>query len=333
VEAADANIEAARENLRDVLVTLTAEIAINYIDARAYQTKLAVAESNIASQEDTYDLIRARYHVGLANELALQQALYNLESTRSKMPLLRVGLAGAKNRLAVLTGKPPGSVDALFDEPLPIPNLPPTVAVGIPAETLKRRPDIRKAERELAYQTALVGVATADLYPKLKLAGTFGLESVDSSDLLTSASRFWKYGPGVSWNVWDGGALAGNIEIQSALQEQALLSYESTTLDALEEVENALVSYAQEQIRRDRLAEAVSSAQLAETVAQSQYKAGLTDFSNVLDAQRSLFSFQEQLAESDGQAASNLVRLYKALGGGWEFGSPVGAEKEMNRNP
>jgi outer membrane protein TolC len=136
--------------------------------------------------------------------------------------------------------------------------------------------------------------------------------------LLTSDSRFWKYGPSVSWNIFDAGAIGNNIEIQSALQEQALIAYQSTTLNALEEVENALVAYAQEQIRRQRLFEAVTSAQRAESVAQEQYKSGLVDFSNVLDAQRSLFSFEEQLAESDGQTAANLVRLYKALGGGWE---------------
>jgi NodT family efflux transporter outer membrane factor (OMF) lipoprotein len=332
VEAADTGIAASRENLRDVLVTLTAEIAVNYIDARAYQAKLAVAQANINSQQDTYELVQARYHAGLADELALQQARYNLESTRSKVPLLEVGLAGVKNRLAVLAGDAPGSVDAIFDEPRPIPVTPAAVAVGIPAETIKRRPDIRKTERELAYQTALVGVATADLYPKLRLAGTFGLASTDSGELLSSTSRFWNYGPGVSWNIFDAGAVIGNIEVQSALQEQALIAYESATLNALEEVENALVAYAQEQIRRDRLVEAAASAQQAETVAQAQYTAGLTDFSNVLDAQRSLFSFEEQLAESEGQVTSGLVRLYKALGGGWDSGQAFESEQQKDKD-
>ena len=318
VEAADASLQASRENLRNVLVSLTAEIALNYIETRTFQTQLAIAIANIDAQQETYDLINFRYQAGLSDELALQQARYNLESTRSKVPLLRKGLAGTENRLAVLIGKPPGSVDVLLYEVQPIPVTPASVAVGIPVETIQHRPDIRKAERELAYQTARVGVAMADLYPKLKLAGTFGLESMESGNLLTSDSRFWKYGPSVSWNIFDAGAIGNNIEIQSALQEQALIAYQSTTLNALEEVENALVAYAQEQIRRQRLFEAVTSAQRAESVAQEQYKSGLVDFSNVLDAQRSLFSFEEQLAESDGQTAANLVRLYKALGGGWE---------------
>lgn len=322
VEAADANLLAGHEDLQDVLVTLTAEVGLNYVEARTFQRRLDVANANLKAQEETYDLIKFRYEAGLSDELDLQQARYNLESTSARIPNLRTGWAEAKNRLAVLTGKAPGGVDAILCEPYPIPVTPPSVAVGIPAETLKRRPDIRKAESELATQTALVGVAMADLYPRLRLSGTIGLESMLSSDFFKSSSRSWNFGPGVSWNVFDAGAIRSNIEIQSALQEQSLIAYEKTILNALEEVENALNAYAGEQLRRERLLDAVDAAQKAETLARDRYKAGLVNFTTVLDAQRSLLSFQEQLAISDGAVTSNLVRLYKALGGGWESVAP-----------
>ena len=323
VEAADANLEASYENLQNVLVTLAAEVGLNYVEARIFQRRLAVANDNLRVQEETYDLIRFRYQAGLSDELALQQARYNFESTRAKIPNLRTGVAEAKNRLAVLTGKAPGGVDAILAEARPIPVTPPTVAVGIPAETLKRRPDIRKAEKELAAQTALVGVATADLYPRLRLSGTIGLEAMESADFFKSASRFWSFGPGVSWNVFDAGSIRGSIEIQSALQEQSLIAYEQTVLNALTEAENALIAFANEQLRRERLIDAVEAAQKAETLAGDKYRAGLVDFTTVLDAQRSLFSFQEQLAVSEGAVTSDLVQLYKALGGGWESAAPV----------
>jgi NodT family efflux transporter outer membrane factor (OMF) lipoprotein len=335
VEAADANLQASHEDLRDVLVSLTAETGLNYVEARTFQRRLAVANANLVAQEETYNLIQFRYQAGLSDELALQQARYNYESTRSQIPNLRTGVAEAENRLAVLTGKVPGGVDEILSQPHPIPVTPPTVAVGIPAETVTRRPDIRKAESELAAQTALVGVATADLYPKLRLSGTIGLEAMKSADFFQSASRFWSYGPGVSWNVFDAGAIRGNIEVQSAMQEQSLITYEKTVLNAMEEVENALTAYAEEQLRRDRLQDTVDAAQRAETLARDKYRAGLMDFTTVLVAQRSLYSFQEQLAISDGAVTSNLVQLYKALGGGWESAAPstnaVANEKDLTR--
>ena len=317
VEAADADLAASREDLRDVLVTLTSEVALNYLDTRTFQSRLHVAEVNLAIQQQTYDLIEARYQAGLSDELALQQARYNLESTRAQIPALRSSLEEAKNRLAVLTGRPPGAVHELLAERKPIPVIPPTVAVGVPAETLRQRPDIRRAERNLAAQTARIGVATADLYPKLRLTGSIGLESLKSADLFKSASETWNIGPSASWNIFDAGAIRQNIEVQSAIQEQFLLAYEAALLTALEEVENALTAYAEEQLRRQRLLAAVEAARQAAVLAGYEYNAGLVDFNTVLDAQRSLLSFEDQLSQSDGTVTANLVRLYKALGGGW----------------
>jgi len=319
VEAAEADIAASRENLRDVLVSLTAEVALNYLDVRTTQKRLAVTEQNLAIQQQAFDLSELRFQAGLSNELALQQARYNLENTRAQVPALRSGLEEAKNRLAVLTGRIPGGVHELLAETRAIPVIPPMVAVGVPAETLRQRPDIRLAERNLAAQTARIGVATADLYPRFRLAGSIGLESLKASELLKSASAAWSMSPGVSWNIFDAEAIRRNIEVQSAIQEQYLLAYEATILGALEEVENALAAYAEEQLRRERLVAAVDAARQAETLASQEYFAGLVDFTTVLDAQRSLLAFEEQLAGSDGTVIANLIRLYKALGGGWSL--------------
>ena len=316
VEAAEGDLQASEEDLRNVLVSLLSEVALNYIDVRVYQDRLAVADINLRSQSETHQLTQWRYEAGLSDELAVQQARYNLENTRSQIPLLRTGLVAALNRIAVLLGEQPGEVHAELEHQEPVPVPPPKVAVGVPADLLRRRPDVRQAERQLAAQTARIGVATADLYPKFTLSGSIGLETLSmtnpSSGILTLVG-----GPTIDWAIFKGGAIRQNIEVQSALQEQALIKYETVILTALEEAENALVDYAEVQKRRHSLSEAAQAAQQAAELAQQKYEGGLTDFTNVLDAQRSLLSFQEQLAASNGNVTANLVRLYKALGGGW----------------
>ena len=317
VEAAEADLRASQEDLRNVLVSLLAEVALNYIEVRTYQARIAVAEANLDAQSETYQLTLWRYQAGLSDELAVQQARYNLENTRSQIPPLRTGLEEAKNRLAVLLGEEPGKVHGEVEKREPIPVTPLEVAVGVPADVLRRRPDVRRAERELAAQTARIGVATADLYPKLTLSGSIGLEALSLTNLSSSSSWNLSGGPRITWAIFKAGAIRQNIEVQSALQEQALIKYEAAILSALEEVENALVAYVEEQRRRQSLSEATQAAQKAVELAQQKYQTGLTDFSNVLDAERSLLSFQDQLAQSDGTVTCNLVRLYKAIGGGW----------------
>jgi len=226
------------------------------------------------------------------------------------------------NRIAVLLGEQPGKLHAELEKREPIPVTPLNVAVGVPADLLRRRPDVRQAERQLAAQTARIGVATADLYPKFTLSGSIGLEALSLSNLSSSGSWALSGGPRITWAIFKAGAIRQNMEVQSALQEQYLIAYEAAMLSALEEVENALVAYAEEQLRRQSLSEAIQAAQKAAELAQHKYQAGLTDFSNVLDAERSLLSFQDQLAQSDGTVTSNLVRLYKALGGGWTSMAP-----------
>ncbi len=321
VEAAQANLQANEEDLRDVLVSLLGEVALNYIELRTFQARLAAVMESIDTQNETYQLTQWRYQAGLGDELAVQQARYTLESTSAQIPNLHTNLEGSMNRIAVLLGEQPGKVhdELKKNEPIPVPSS--NTTVGVPAEMLRRRPDVRRAERELAAQTARVGVATADLYPKFSLSGSIGIEARSFDKLASNASSsddwFLSGGPRISWPIFTGGAIRQNIKVQSALQEQALIQYESTILVAMEDVENTLVSYANEQTRMANLREATKAAQTAAELAQIKYQSGLTDFSDVLDAQRSLLLFQEQLAQSEGNLSSNLIRLYKALGGGW----------------
>lgn len=317
VEAAEATLHASQEDWRDVLVSLLAEVALNYVDVRTYQARLAVAETNLKSQDETCQLNSWRYQAGLSDELAVQQSRYNLESTRSQIPTLHTGLEEAMNRIAVLLGEQPGKVHEEIKKRAPIPVTPLKIAVGVPADILRRRPDVRKAERHLAAQTAKIGVATADLYPKFKLTGSIGLEALSLNNLFSAGSQTYSFGPNITWSLFTGGAIRQNIEVQSALQEQYLIAYEAVVFNALEEVENALMAYAEEQYRRQSLIDAAEAAKRAADLAQDKYQGGLTDFSDVLEAQRSLLSFQDQLNQSEGKVTSNLIRLYKALGGGW----------------
>lgn len=327
IEASQADLEASHENLHDVLVSLLAEVAINYIDVRTLQSRLSVAERNMESQNETYQLTLWRYQAGLTDELSVQQARYNLENTHSQIPPFRTGIEEAMNRIAVLTGEQPGKVHEELKKQSPIPVVPQEIAVGVPADVLRNRPDVRRSERELAAQTARVGIATAELYPKLTLSGSIGIETLKMNNSPTSQTWSLSGGPGITWAIFKAGAIRQNIEVQSALQEQYLVAYEAAVLGALEEVENAFVAYAEEQNKRDNLQEAALAAKKAAELARQKYEAGLTDFNNVLEAQRSLFNFQDQLAQSNGAVVSNLVRLYKALGGGW---TPM-ASNEINR--
>jgi NodT family efflux transporter outer membrane factor (OMF) lipoprotein len=323
VEAADAALEASSEGLHAVMVSLLAEVGLNYVELRSLQTRLAIAEANQNAQKETYEITQARYGSGLTSELDVEQAKYSLQETRSQIPPLTIGIQQAENRLAVLLGQKPGTLKSELIEPAPVPVTPIEVAVGVPAEALRRRPDVRKAERLLAAQTARVGVATAELYPRFSLMGTIGLEALSFEDVFSSGSRKYGIGPSFHWNIFDSGRIRQNIEVQSALQEQALLSYESSVLGALADVENALVAYANEQMRRQSLVEGAQAAQRAVTLSQNQYTSGLIDFQNVLNAQRALFSLQSQQAQSDAAVTSNLISLYKALGGGWTSLDPA----------
>jgi NodT family efflux transporter outer membrane factor (OMF) lipoprotein len=300
-----------------VLVSLAGEVALNYTDLRSYQAKLAIAEANRDAQAETYQIAVWRHEAGLATQLDLEQAKMSLEQTRAQIPSLEAGLAAATNRLSVLVGRHPGALDTELAETKPIPTAKLTIAVGIPADALRSRPDVQKAERQLAAQTARIGVATADLYPKLSLTGSIGLEALSPGKVFSAGNESYGLSLPISWNIFDAGRVRQNIKVQNALQEQALANYEAKILSALEEVENALIAYAKEQTRLQSLAAAEQAAQQAFELAKTRYTSGLTDFQVVLDSQRSLLTVQELRAISEAQVAADLIRLYKAVGGGW----------------
>jgi NodT family efflux transporter outer membrane factor (OMF) lipoprotein len=284
---------------------------------RSYQELLAITESNVLTRTETYDITRWRREAGLTTQLDEDQARQSLEQARAQVPALRTSLEQAKYRLDVLLGQPPGALKDLLAEPKPVPDTPAEVAVGMPADLLRRRPDVRTAERQLAAQTAQIGVAKAQLYPGFTLAGTLGLESLEYANLYSASARAAQGLAKAAWTIFDGGSIRQNIRLQTAKQEEALSFYESTVLTALKDVESALVAYANEQTRRDSLVAAVKAAQSAFELARFQYNSGLISFQTVLDTQQSLLSAQDQLAVSHAKVTSNLIGLYKALGGGW----------------
>lgn len=318
VEAADANIEASVEDRRATLVTLLGDVAKNYIDLRGFQRRLAVARANLKSQQEILGLTKVRFQAGLASDLDVAQAEAQVATTTAQIPTLEGSLKQAAHRLGVLLGLEPGALWGELSNEAAIPSLPSEVLVGLPSELLRRRPDIRRAERQLAAATAQIGAAMADLFPKFSLTGAVGVQSISASDWLTRGSRFWSVGPTITWSIFDAGKIRANIEVRNAQQEQALTQYEKTILTALEEVENSLVNYSREQARHQYLAESVAANRRAVEMANELYIRGLQDFLNVLDTQRSLFTSENDLAQSEATMASNLVALYKALGGGWE---------------
>jgi NodT family efflux transporter outer membrane factor (OMF) lipoprotein len=317
VEAADAAVEASIEDYRDVLVGLFAEVAVNYITVREQQERLRLANANVTGQENTLELTRDRFDAGLVSGLDVAQAESNLANTRSLIPVLETALELSLNRLAVLLGTTPGALDQELGEPQPIPSQPAEITAGLPADLLRQRPDIRSAERRLAAQTARIGVATADLYPQFSLSGFLGLQATDAGDLFSSDSVNWSIGLPIRWRLFSGGAVRSQIAAEEARTEQLLVTYERAVLVGLEEVENALVGYSNEVERRDRLAESVDATERSLDLVLTQYRAGLTDFQNVLDTQRTLLLRQDDLAASEGEVIKSLVALYRALGGGW----------------
>jgi len=322
IDSTTSDFQAATEGQRDVLVTVLAEVALNYVDLRTLQHRRSIAQGTLNAQKDYLEIIKAKEQEGAITQFDVDQAQSNVEKIQSQIPAFDQQINQAQNRLAMLLGLPPGAIDDELDQKkyLPVPSV--RVAVGVPAQVLRRRPDVRKAERKLAAETYRVGVAQAELYPKFTLSGTIGLESLSPSSLFNADSMTFGLGPGVKWNLFAGGRIRQEIEVQNAVQEQALIQYERTILTALEDVENAITAYAQEQLRHHSLKAASQSASRAAKLAASRYEAGDTDYLNVLDAQRTLLGTEEQQAISEGQIASNLIRLYKSLGGGWTPEAP-----------
>jgi NodT family efflux transporter outer membrane factor (OMF) lipoprotein len=317
LEAARADLgmtEAAEQAIR---ISIVAEVGRNYLEVRGRQKQLGVARANLRSQESTLALTVDRRRAGLSSDLDVARAEAQTAETRSQIPLMEESLQRAIHRVGVLMGQSPTELAGLLGEVRPLPVVSPGIPVGLPSDLLRRRPDVLMAERELAAATARIGVATAELFPKFYLTGAAGLQSVDASDFFTGGSRFWALGPSFRWPVFSAGRIRSQIQAQNARQQQAALRYEQVVLTSLEEAENALVGYGQEQRRLEALVAAEASSRRAVNLAQERYRGGLVDFLNVLEAERSLYRLQEQQVASELQLQQKIVRLYRALGGGW----------------
>ncbi len=318
VESAGAEIGAAEYDETNVLISVMAEVARNYISARAYQQRLVIAQENIQIEKDVLDLTSNLYQSGLGNDLDTEQAQASLSTTEALVPTLQTGFDQSVYELSVLLGQPPealvGKMMAIKDIPL----TPPMVPVGLPSDLLLRRPDVQKAERELASATAQIGVAKADLYPKFSLTGLAGFQSTSAGNWFDYVNRYWQAGPTVQWEIFQAGSIVANIHVQNAKQEEALNQYQQTVLEALKDAENALTAYAREQVRRESLKQSVEANQQAFDLATQLYKTGLADFLRVLYSETALRASEDELVQSDQAVSENLVQLYKALGGGWE---------------
>src|SRR5438309_3271980 len=325
VEAADASVEAAEDDRNAVVVSLLGEVGLEYVTYRSLQQRVALATQNVTAQQGTLDLTRRLFNAGLAPEIDVQRAAAQVATTASTIPLLDQQAAQAMHVLSVLLGQPPMTLQQELTAVGPIPKPPAQVAVGLPSELLLRRPDVARSERQLAAQTAEIGVATRDLFPRFFISGAASLQSVRSSDFFDWQSRLLSIAPSVSWQIFSGGRIRGNIALQTATQHEFLAAYEAAVLQAFQDVEDALVAFSHEQATRDQLEDAVRANGRAAELARNLYAQGLTDFLTVLVAEESLFTSQDSLAQTQRDVALELVALYKAVGGGWEAASGSGS--------
>ncbi len=316
-EAATAAADAAEEELHEVLLTLLFEVARNYIDALGFAQRATVARQTIVSLEATVRLTQARYEGGLASGLDVAQAQAELASTRAELALHEAAFRQAVHQLSVLLGRFPDEALAQTFERTPLPAPPPEIPLGLPSDLLRRRPDIRRHERELAAATARIGAAEADFFPRFSLTGSFGSESTDVRHGLDRRSLLWSVGPAVSWPILEFGRLSAKVEEQEALEAEALAGYRRVVLQAVREVEDALVAFGSERTRHEQLTAAVGANQRAVELATLQYQEGVSDFLDVLDSQRSLRLAEDQLVQSRTALALHAIGVFKTLGGGW----------------
>ncbi len=319
IEAADANLAANMLNYDAVLVTLTGDVALTYATIRTLEQRLAYVRENVKLQEQGLELTETRFEFGAVSELDVQQSRGLLESTRALMPFLQAQISRARNTLSLLLGMPPSELQDILGGPGAIPGAPTQAAVGIPADLIRRRPDVRAAEMAAAAQSAAIGLATADLYPQFVLAGSIGLSGENFSDQFESGSGSGFLSPLVNWNVFNYGRIRNNVRVQDARFQQLVTVYENVILNAAREVEDGLVGFlrAQEEVRH--LEQAVLASQKSVALSLFQYEGGLIDYQRVLNSQASLLGQQDSLADARGRVLSSLVSTYRALGGGWQL--------------
>jgi NodT family efflux transporter outer membrane factor (OMF) lipoprotein len=322
VESSSASSEAAQEAQRAALLSSLAEVARDYVQLRGAQAQLRIAHDNANTARQSLNLTQQRAAGGVTTDLDVANASAQLRTNLAEIPRLEQQEAQLINALSLLLGQPPNALREELATAKPVPPVPPRVPVGLPSELARRRPDIRQAEAQLHAATAEIGVAHANFYPSLNLTGSFGLQSLQFSNLFNLNARQYAMGPGLTIPIFEGGQLRSTLQLRQAQQQEAAITFQKTVLQAWHDVDNALTAYKTEQTRRDELAQAVVQNQRAVALAQSRYAQGVADFLSVLDAERSLLQTQQQLAQSTTDVSSNMVALYKALGGGWETDMP-----------
>jgi NodT family efflux transporter outer membrane factor (OMF) lipoprotein len=323
IESADANLSSSIASYNDALVSLTAQVASTYVNIRTYEERLRIARENAQTQRETLRLADVQFRNGQTSKTDVEQAQSEYAQTRSQIPQLEIGLRQNQHALSVLLGMPPSDLQDLLGPRGPIPAAPPEVAIGIPADLLRRRPDIRSAEQQAAAQSAIIGATKGELYPAFSLSGTFGFLSTDIgnsdlSDAFDWKSRVVSFGPAVVWNVLNYGQITNQVRAQDATFQQAVLSYQNTVLQAQQEVEDALVSFLGSQDTVALLAEAAAAARRSVDLATIEYREGAADYTTVLTAEQNLLEQQDQLAVAQGSVTQGLISLYRALGGGWQ---------------
>jgi NodT family efflux transporter outer membrane factor (OMF) lipoprotein len=322
VESASATSDAAKETERSVLLSSLAEVARDYMQLRGTQAQLSIARENVRTARQSLNLTQQRAAGGVTTDLDVANASAQLRTTLAQIPTLEQQEAQTINALSLLLGQPPNALRAELVTAKSIPPVPPRVPVGLPSELARRRPDIRQAEAQLHAATADIGVAEANFYPSLSLTGSFGLQSLQFKNAFNLNSKQYALGPGLTIPIFEGGQLRSTLQLRKAQQQEAAVNFQKTVLQAWHDVDNALTAYQAEQTRRDELVGAVAENRRALGLAQSRYQQGVADFLTVLVAQTNLLAAEQQLASSTTTVSSNLVALYKALGGGWEIDLP-----------
>ena len=344
VESEMANLEASVAGYDDILVSLSGEVGGTYVLIRTFEQRLDIARENVKIQKRSLQIARARFEGGEVSELDVTQARSLLRTTEALIPRLSTGLRQSKNGLATLLGILPTEIQEILGPPGPIPDVSDEIVVDIPAELVRRRPDIRLAELQMATQSARIGLAKSDLYPHFSLFGSIGLATSSDTatmaggaggsnlgDLLKSDSLAWDYGAGIRWDIFNYGRIKNRVRVQDALFQQLAVNYENTVLRALKEIEDSMVAFLQSQEEEGYLKDSVEASKRSVDLSMLQYREGLTDYQRVLDSQRFLAAQADAYTTSSGNVVLNLVALYKALGGGWQIraGKDFVSEKNM----
>ncbi len=318
IEAATDDLEAQHDAERGAVVSVVAEVARNYVELRTVQQRIKIARANIQTQSETLDVAKRLNQAGIVSDLDVTRAQAELTQTQSQVPVLEIQERAAIHQLGVLLGESPEALLAELQTAASIPAPPARVPVGLPSQLLKRRPDVRQVERELASATARIGVAEADLYPQVTLSGDFGVGAEEFGKMFNWSSRFVGIGPQIRWQLFEGGRIVANIEAHKAIRQELLDQYKLTILTALREAANALVSFNRQQEQLNLLAQSVESTRESVRIASERYAGGTIDYQSLLDTERSLLKAQDAATVSQGDITLNLISLYKAIGGGWE---------------